>query len=57
MKSYSIANPFKNIKLKTSRAKCFYLDGNKETVFNRDEAANAIRYARLKGSVTLQKTK
>jgi hypothetical protein len=57
MKCYSITNPFKTIKLNVSRAKCFYLDGTNKISFNRQEAANAIRYARFKGSVSLQKTK
>jgi len=56
MKTYLIRSPFKTVSLNVSRKDCFVLDGFRKIVFNRSEAANCIRYARLvNGSVSLVK--
>jgi Pyruvate/2-oxoacid:ferredoxin oxidoreductase delta subunit len=54
-KVYRCSNPFREVKVATSKIACFINTPNGAIQVERIEAANAIRYARVKGSVSLIK--
>jgi len=54
-KVYRLSNPFREIRLATSRVACLLNTPTGVLKVERIEAANAIRYARVKGSVSLIK--
>ena len=54
-KVYRLSNPFREVRLATSRVACLLNTPTGVLKVERIEAANAIRYARAKGYVTLIK--
>jgi len=54
-KVYRLSNPFREIRLATSRVACLLNTPTGVLKVERIEAANAIRYARAKGYVSLIK--
>jgi hypothetical protein len=54
-KVYRLSNPFREVRLATSRVACLLNTPTGVLKVERIEAANAIRYARVKGYVTLIK--
>jgi hypothetical protein len=54
-KVYRCSNPFREVKVATSKIACFINTPSGAIQVERIEAANAIRYARAKGYVSLIK--